>query len=76
MTMQEIAGLILQHADEYAVESEEEIPNGDGTFSIKKCKKIDVTVDLIIEFCKKHNLPLPDEMLYWEDGNDSNDSSL
>ena len=29
----------------------------------KKCKKIDVTTDLIVEFCFKYGYPLPDEMM-------------
>jgi len=29
----------------------------------KPCKKIEVTIPLIIEFCKKENLPLPDELI-------------
>ena len=28
----------------------------------KKCKKIDVTTDLIVEFCFKYGYPLPDEI--------------
>lgn len=27
----------------------------------KKCKKIDVTVDMLIEFCKKYNYPMPSD---------------
>jgi hypothetical protein len=33
----------------------------------KKCKKIDVTLDLILEFCQKYGYPLPDEMLKGEE---------
>jgi hypothetical protein len=29
----------------------------------KKCKKIDVTTDLIVEFCYKYGYPLPDELI-------------
>lgn len=29
----------------------------------KKCKKIDVTTDLIVEFCYTHGYPLPDELI-------------
>lgn len=28
----------------------------------KKCKKLDVTVDLILQFCQEQNLPIPDEL--------------
>ena len=28
----------------------------------KKCKKIEVTTELIVEFCFKYGYPLPDEM--------------
>lgn len=29
----------------------------------KKCKKIDVTLDLIVEFCSEKGLPLPEELI-------------
>lgn len=29
----------------------------------KKCKKIDVTTELIVEFCYTHGYPLPDELM-------------
>ena len=32
-------------------------------YDTKKCKKIDVTLDLIVEFCSEKGLPLPDEIL-------------
>lgn len=32
-------------------------------FEFKKCKKLDVTPQLIIQFCAENNIPLPDEML-------------
>ena len=32
-------------------------------YETKKAKKLDVTIDLIIEFCSEKGLPLPDEML-------------
>lgn len=32
-------------------------------YETKKCKKIDVTLDLIVEFCSEKGLPLPDEIL-------------
>ena len=32
-------------------------------YETKKCKKIDVTLDLIVEFCSERKLPLPDEIL-------------
>lgn len=32
-------------------------------YKTKKCKKIDVTLDLIVEFCSEKGLPLPDEIL-------------
>ena len=35
-------------------------------YSEKKCKKIDVTFDLIIDFCQKYGYPLPDEMIKGE----------
>jgi hypothetical protein len=28
----------------------------------KRCKKIEVTTDMIVEFCFKYGYPLPDEM--------------
>jgi hypothetical protein len=30
---------------------------------IKKCRKLDVTLDIILDFCSQYNYPLPDEML-------------
>lgn len=88
MTMEEIVKLLLEHTDEYAVESMERIMIGTEPvrkhhkkrvqkkwlkrfgvkpiYKTKKCKKIVVTTDLIIDFCKKYNLPLPDEMLNME----------
>lgn len=30
-------------------------------FKKKKCKRIDFTVELFIEFCQKHNLPIPSD---------------
>lgn len=84
MTMQEIIGELMKHADEYAVESVEKIPVGtrqkrmhkkwrinkkwakrygyETIYEEKKCTKIDVTTDLIVEFCFKYGYPLPDEM--------------
>ncbi len=75
----------MQHADEYAISSEEQIPIGTEPvkkhkkrriqkkwlkrygikpiYETKKCKKIDVTPDLIIEFCQKYRYPLPEEFL-------------
>ena len=32
-------------------------------YETKKCKKIDVTLDLIIKFCSEKGLPLLDEIL-------------
>ena len=32
-------------------------------YETKKCKKIDVTLDLIVEFCSEKGLLLPDEFL-------------
>lgn len=32
-------------------------------YETKKCKKIDVTLDLIVEFCSENGLPLPDGIL-------------
>lgn len=32
-------------------------------YETKKAKKLDVTVDRIIEFCSEKRLPLPDELL-------------
>ena len=32
-------------------------------YEIKKAKKLDVTVDRIVEFCSEKGLPLPDELL-------------
>ena len=32
-------------------------------YKTKKCKEIDVTIDLIVEFCSEKGLPLPDEIL-------------
>lgn len=29
----------------------------------KKCKRIDVTLQTMIDFCKKYNFPIPDEFL-------------
>ena len=29
----------------------------------KKCKKIDVTLDLIVEFCSEKGLPLPEKLI-------------
>lgn len=29
----------------------------------KKCKKIDVTIELIADFCMKYNYPMPQEIL-------------
>jgi hypothetical protein len=85
MTIQEIVGELMKHADEYAVESIEKIPVGtqqkrkhkkwrinkkwakrygyETIYAEKKCKKIDVTTDLIVEFCFKYKYPLPDEMM-------------
>jgi len=31
------------------------------TYIEKKCNKIDVTVDMLIEFCKKYNYPMPSD---------------
>lgn len=84
MTMQEVVNELMKHANEYAVESVEQIPVGtkqkrvhhqrrinkkwakrygyETVYNTKKCKKIDVTTDLIIEFCYKYGYPLPDEM--------------
>ena len=83
--MEDISKLLLEHVDEYAIESMEKILIGTEpvrkhnkkriqkkwvkrygikpVYETKKCKKIDVTYELIVEFCKKYNLPLPDEML-------------
>ena len=85
MTMQEIVGELMKHANEYATESIEKIPVGtkqkkvhhkyrtnkkwakrygyETVYEEKKCKKIDVTTDLIVEFCYKYGYPLPDEMM-------------
>ena len=84
MKMQEVVNELMKHADEYAVESIEQIPVGtkqikthrkrrinkkwakkygyETIYEEKKCKKIDVTTDLIVEFCYKYGYPLPDEM--------------
>ena len=32
-------------------------------YETKRCKKIDVTFDLIVEFCSENGLPLPDGIL-------------
>lgn len=32
-------------------------------YETKKAKKLDVTIDLIVEFCAEKGLPLPSEML-------------
>lgn len=32
-------------------------------YETKKAKKLDVTVDRIVEFCSEKGLPLPDELL-------------
>lgn len=32
-------------------------------YETKKCMKIDVTLNLIVEFCSEKGLPLPDELL-------------
>lgn len=58
MTIQEIVKLLMEHVDEYAVECEEEVPEN-GVMVHKKCKKISVTLDTIIDFCTKYNYPLP-----------------
>lgn len=85
MTMEELIKLLMQHSDEYAVESYEDIIVGTrparkhkkkriqkkwlkkyGLKPIierKKCKKIDVTLNMIIEFCRDYNYPLPDEII-------------
>ena len=84
MKMQEVVNELMKHADEFAVESIEQIPVGtkqikthrkrrinkkwakkygyETIYEEKKCKKIDVTTDLIVEFCYKYGYPLPDEM--------------
>lgn len=83
--MEELVQKLIEHSDEYAVESYEDIVVGvepkkkhkrwrtqkkwikrygmQPKIERKKCKKIDVTVDLIIQFCQDYNLPLPDEIL-------------
>jgi hypothetical protein len=32
-------------------------------YETKRAKKLDVTIDLIIEFCSEKGLPIPDELL-------------
>ena len=32
-------------------------------YETKKCKKIDVTLDLIVGFCSEKRLPLPEELI-------------
>ena len=85
MKMNDLVQLLMQHADEYSVESVEKIPIGvepvkkhhkrriqkkwikrygmKTIYEEKKCKKISVTPGMIVDFCNKYNLPLPDEML-------------
>lgn len=85
MTIEELIPKIMEHADEYAIESEKQILIGTKprrthhkkriakkwlkkygvvpVWETKKCKKIDVTIDTLVEFCAKYGYPLPDEML-------------
>ena len=32
-------------------------------YETKRAKVLDATIDTVIEFCRDHNLPLPDELL-------------
>lgn len=32
-------------------------------YETKKAKVLDVTIDVVVEFCTEHGLPLPDELL-------------
>lgn len=62
MTLSEINQLLMQHADEYCTHVYQEI---DG--EMKRCKKLEVTVDLILRFCQDYNLPVPEEWLNKEE---------
>lgn len=65
MTCADIIQKILEDPDraKYETISEEPIYKEDGTSELKKCRKISVTVDFIIDYCREKGLPLPDEFL-------------
>lgn len=84
MTMEELIPKLMEHADEYAVESYEDIVVGvepvkkhkrwrtqkkwikrwgmQPKIEHKKCRKIDVTPAMCIDFCNKYGYPIPDEI--------------
>ena len=63
MTMKEIVSLLMLQADKYAIETEQALPGENGEMVMKKVKKIEVTISLIIDFCRENSLPLPEELL-------------
>lgn len=32
-------------------------------YTTQKCRKIDVTLDMIMQYCRDYNMPIPDEIL-------------
>lgn len=58
--MKEIIKIILEHPEDYSIETEDTVFDEElNDWVTKKVKKISVSIDTIIDVCTKYNIPFP-----------------